>query len=139
MQDNVRTLIVPPGDTALLKYVRIFADDRGESHFDVHNVPVTMKEFAPPAAPLAVSAPEAASSFVLIQLPVAWGGDEPHPSPSRQMVYCLSGSFKITVSDGEARSFQAGDGLLLADTNGKGHVTEVTSSIPVNCVMITVP
>ena len=120
----------------MLRYVRLCADDRGESHFDLHDVPMTMKEFAPPAAPLAVSDPQAASSFVLIQLPVAWGGDEPHPSPSRQMLYCLSGSFMVTASDGDARSFQAGDALLLEDTSGKGHVTEVTSSIPVNCVMI---
>ncbi|MFZ4809431.1 MAG: hypothetical protein ACOYLQ_19420 [Hyphomicrobiaceae bacterium] len=120
----------------MLRYVSLYADDRGESHFDLHDVPMTMKEFAPPAAPLAVSDPQAASSFVLIQLPVAWGGDEPHPSPSRQMLYCLSGSFMVTASDGDARSFQAGDALLLEDTNGKGHVTEVTSSTPVNCVMI---
>jgi len=72
---------------------------------------------------------------VVIQLPVAWFGDEPHPSPGRRMVYCLSGSFRITATDGETRSFGPGDALMLADTTGNGHVTEVTSSVPVNCVM----
>lgn len=121
----------------MLKYIRLYADDRGESHFESHSVPMTIRAFAPPAAPLAVSDPRAATSFVLIQLPVAWGGDEPHPSPSRQMLYCLSGSFKVTASDGDCREFKAGDGLLLEDTRGKGHVTEVTSANPVDCVMIS--
>jgi hypothetical protein len=97
---------------------------------------MTLADFAPPAAPLAVSARQEASGFVVVQLPVAWSGDEPHPTPSRQMVYCLSGSFRITASDGETRSFGPGDALMLTDTTGNGHVTEVTSSVPVNCVMI---
>ena len=119
-----------------LKYVRIYADDHGESHFDLHELALALMDFAPPAAQLAVSNPQAASSYVVIQLPIAWGGDEPHPSPTRQMLYCLSGNFKVTASDGETRSFAAGDALLLADISGKGHVTEVTGSVPVNCVMI---
>ena len=118
------------------KFVRLYSDELGDSHFDDQSLAMTLTQLAPPAAPLPVSARQEASGFVVIQLPVAWGGDEPHPSPSRRMVYCLSGSFRITATDGETRSFGPGDALMLADTTGNGHVTEVTSSVPVNCVMI---
>ena len=117
------------------RFVRVYSDERGDSHFDEQSLAMTLTDLAPPAAPLPVSARQEASGFVVIQLPVAWGGDEPHPSPSRRMVYCLSGSFRITATDGETRSFGPGDALMLADTTGNGHVTEVTSSVPVNCVM----
>ena len=118
------------------KFVRLYSDELGDSHFDDQSLPMTLTQLAPPAAPLPVSARQDAAGFVVIQLPVAWGGEEPHPSPSRRMVYCLSGSFRITATDGETRSFGPGDAILLADTTGKGHTTEVTSSVPANCVMI---
>jgi hypothetical protein len=117
-------------------YARLYADERHESRWDAGTLPLTTKDFAPPAAPLGVSAFQAAKGYVVIELPVGWGGQEPHPSPSRQMLFCLSGSFTVMASTGEARSFQAGDALLLEDTMGKGHVTEVTSTTPVTCVMI---
>jgi hypothetical protein len=120
------------------KFVRLYSDELGDSHFDEQRLAMTLADFAPPAPPLAVSARQEASGFVVIQLPVAWCGDEPHPSPSRQMVYCLSGNFRITATDGETRSFGPGDALMLTDTTGNGHVTEVTSSVPVNCVMIAI-
>ncbi len=52
------------------------------------------------------------------------------------MLYCLSGSFKVMAIDGGSRSFETGDALLPTDANGKGHATEVTSSVPVNRLMI---
>jgi hypothetical protein len=115
---------------------RLYAGDDGESHFDTQEIAMTLQAFAPPAAPLYVSGALAASRFVFIQLPVAWGGDEPHPTPSRHLLLCLSGSFEIRSSDGEARSFSMGDALLMVDTTGKGHATTVTSDKPVTAVMI---
>jgi hypothetical protein len=52
------------------------------------------------------------------------------------MLFMLSGSFRVKPSLGEARTFVAGDGLLMEDTSGKGHMTEVTSDDPVKAVMI---
>jgi hypothetical protein len=116
--------------------LRLYADGNGESHFDTQEIAMSLQEFAPPAAPIYVSEPQAASRFVLIELPVAWGGGQPHPTPSRHMMFCLSGSFKITASDGESREFSIGDALLMADTNGKGHTTTVTSGQPATVLMI---
>ena len=46
------------------------------------------------------------------------------------MMFCLAGEFRVTTSSGQKRSFAAGDCLLMEDTFGKGHITEVTSDKP---------
>jgi uncharacterized cupin superfamily protein len=51
-------------------------------------------------------------------------------------MFCLAGTVRITASSGEMRSFAAGDCVLMEDTTGKGHITEVTSDEPVRSVMI---
>ena len=78
-----------------------------------------MQEFAPPAAPLLVSASEAASGYVLIRLPAGWVG-EAHPSPHRQILFCLKGSMDVFTSTGEKRRISAGDIWVMADTSRKG-------------------
>jgi hypothetical protein len=115
---------------------RLYADDSGESHFDMVEMPMALKEFAPPAAPLFVSEAWSSSRFVLIELPIAWGGAEPHPTPGRYMMLCLTGSLQFTSSDGASRSISAGEALLMTDTRGKGHATTVTSDKPVKAAMI---
>jgi hypothetical protein len=52
------------------------------------------------------------------------------------MMFCLAGEFRVTASSRETRSIAAGDCLLMEDTSGKGHITEVTSDVPVRAVMI---
>ena len=48
----------------------------------------------------------------------------------------FAGRFRVTASSGETRSIVAGDCLLMEDTSGKGHITEVTSDLPVRADMI---
>ena len=119
-----------------MKVTRLYADEAGESRFDSIEIAMTLQEFAPPAAPLYATAAQSASRFVVVQLPVAWGGETPHPTPGRQMLFCLSGSFRVTSSDGDSRSVSSGEALLMTDTTGKGHATAVTSDVPVTAVMI---
>jgi quercetin dioxygenase-like cupin family protein len=117
---------------------RVRMDEAGETSFDAYKVQQTLKDFAPPARPFFVSDVERATGYVMIHLPVGWVG-EPHPSPRRQIVFCLSGSLTITTSDGDSRSFEAGGAYLLEDTSGKGHKSEVTSDIPVSAVIVQLP
>ena len=91
--------------------------------------------FAPPAAPFHVSEPRPAQQVVLVELPVDWVGDA-HPTPAPHLLACLSGSFRMTASSGETRSFGPGDALLMEDTSGVGHSTEVISAEPVRALMI---
>jgi quercetin dioxygenase-like cupin family protein len=118
------------------KAFRLYVDDSGESRFENLTIPMSHKEFAPPAAPFHITDARPAQHFVVIELPVGWGGTEPHPTPGRHMTFCLSGSFRMTASSGETRLIEAGDCVLMEDTIGKGHATEVISDIPVKAVMI---
>ena len=52
------------------------------------------------------------------------------------MMFCLAGELRMTASSGETRTIAAGDCVLMEDTSGKGHITEVTSVGPVKAVMI---
>lgn len=118
-----------------IEVLRLYADDDGESRFDTVNVPMALEDFAPPADPLYVSQARTATRYVHIRLPAGWGG-ESHPSPRRQILFCLSGAMDVIASSGETRSVAAGGAWLMADTHGKGHVTRVTSEGPVDAVII---
>ena len=87
-----------------LGYVRVYADSLGESHFADSEIPLELKDFAPPAAPLSVSSAQAASEVLFLSLPEGWFGDW-HPAPRRQYLISLSGEVEIEVSDGERESF----------------------------------
>jgi hypothetical protein len=120
---------------------RLVADKAGGSRFESATIPFQLKEFAPPASPLHVTDPRPAQSYVVIDLAVGWGaGDtEPHPAPAPHMVFILMGRVRITASSGETREFGAGDGVLLEDTSGTGHITAVISDQPAKAVMIRLP
>jgi hypothetical protein len=122
-----------------MKVVRLYADASGESRFETTTLPMVLKEFAPPAAPLRVSDPQPARSYVILEVGAEWGGAVPHPSPARMMAFSLSGRTRVTTSSGESRTFVAGDCLLHDDTSGKGHSTEVLSDVPARWVFIRLP
>lgn len=106
-------------------YVRLYADPSGVSHFAQVRVPLETTDFAPPAPPLHVSRGEEAERFVFAVGPTGWDADW-HPTPKRQFVFCLNGVFEVTAGDGESRIFRPGDVLLLEDTEGRGHRTQIT-------------
>ena len=102
------------------RYVRLFADADGESHFEDVEVPLATVDFAPPARPMHLSAFGPAERWAFFQIPAGWVGDW-HPTPRRQVFFWLAGEVEITASDGEVRRFPAGTVLLVEDTAGKGH------------------
>jgi hypothetical protein len=108
-------------------YVRLYADEQGESHFDEIEVELAAADFAPPAAPLHVASLFPAVRCGFVCGPPDWDGQIPHPTPGRQFFCNLRGEYEITASDGTTRRFPAGSVLLLEDTTGKGHSTRITS------------
>jgi quercetin dioxygenase-like cupin family protein len=116
-------------------YTRIYCDVDGESHFDDISVNVAPVDFAPPAPPLYMTAPQKAERTILCTIPSEWDGDW-HPSPHRQFFIQLSGELEVEVSDGEKRRFSAGSLVLLEDTTGKGHLTREISSTGVDAVFV---
>ena len=50
-----------------MKVLRLYADALGESRFETTTIPMVLKEFAPPAAPLCVSDPQPAQNYVILE------------------------------------------------------------------------
>lgn len=113
-----------------MKYVRIYADANGESHFEDVEVELTPVDFAPPAPPMNLSAFTPATKFGFVSAPLGWYGDW-HPTPRQQIFFSLSGEIEAEVSDGEKRRLGPGSVTLLEDTTGKGHTTRVVGTADV--------
>lgn len=124
--------------TAPVRVLRLYANEGGLSCVEFMEIERELTQFAPPATPFPVSKPAGASRFVLLQLPVGWKGKR-HPSPARQLLFCLAGSVRVTPGLGGAVVVSVGDAWLMEDTTGSGHVTEVISLEPFEAVVIQLP
>jgi len=118
--------------------LRLFANDSGASCFEQFEIARQLRDFAPPASPLFSSDIAPASGYTVVRLPVGWNGEK-HPTPRRFILFGLRGRMRITPGAGEPRIIAAGDVLLMEDTTGAGHVTEVVSEEPFDAVMIALP
>lgn len=123
---------------APVKVQRLRANGSGQSTFDTFEIEREMTLFAPPAHPFPVSASTPASRFVVLQLPAGWSGER-HRTPTRQMLFCLAGSVRVTPDVGDAVTISVGDAWLMEDTTGSGHKTEVISQGPFEAVVIQLP
>lgn len=120
---------------ARIDYLRIYSDADGCSHFEVKNVGLETKNYAPPAPPLNTSALAPADNSVFLELPVGWYGDW-HPTPVRQWLILMSGECEFEAGDGERAICKAGDVVMLDDTSGKGHQTKVLGEVAVRMAAI---
>ena len=118
-----------------MKYIRIYCDDAGDSHFEDVSVEVSPVDYAPPAQPLNLAAPIDSERMILFSVPAGWVGDW-HPSPCRQFYIQLSGELEIQVGDGEIRKFSAGSIILVEDTSGRGHVSRNLGNSEVNAIFV---
>ncbi len=112
-----------------MRYVRLYGDEQGESHFEEVAISLETVAYAPPAPPLDLSAYQPATNFFFMHLPSGWEGDW-HPSPQRQMVIVVSGIFEVEAGDGEVRRFYPGDVKLGDDTQGRGHRSRSVGDTP---------
>ena len=121
-----------------MRYIRLFADADGVSHFQDAEVSLVESAYAPPAPPYLVSEREGATGVVMTTLPAGWFGDW-HPSPRLQWWFQLSGELEVEVGDGEKRRLGPGDIVRVEDTTGRGHTTRVVGSEPVRAVYVHLP
>jgi hypothetical protein len=110
-----------------MKYVRIYADQNGDSHFEDVEVGMSPTDFAPPAPPVDLSPWMPTTNVGFIGFSAGWYGP-PHPAPRRQFLFLLTGEGEVAVSDGEVRYFAPGSVMLAEDTSGKGHTTRVVGN-----------
>jgi hypothetical protein len=109
-------------------YLRLYTDEAGESHFQEIAVTLELTDFAPPAEPACLASLGDATSIAVIAGDGSWGGDEPHPAPTRQFALSITGTLEVTAGDGEVRTIGPGQLLLLDDTDGKGHSTRALAT-----------
>jgi hypothetical protein len=102
-----------------LHYVRVYTGADNLTEFEDLDYELVPTVFAPPAPPVAVTSPMAASGVLFLHAPAGWS-DAAHPAPARQLVMVLSGEFEGTAG-GRTRKFTTGDVALLEDTDGPGH------------------
>jgi hypothetical protein len=119
-----------------MNYPRVYASADGETHFEDINVEMTPGVYVQgiPLVDLAAWTP--VSALIFSRLAARYDSDW-HPPPRRQFVITLTGTMKLTVSDGEVRQYGPGAIFLVEDLNGKGHRTCAVGSEPVN--FVTVP
>jgi len=110
-----------------LSYVRLYADEEGESHFEDVEITFEEADFVPPAPPVLLSAFNPTDQYGFEVVPPDYYGDW-HPAPRRVLAIHLSGEGEIEASDGEVRTVRPGVILLAEDTTGKGHISRATGS-----------
>jgi hypothetical protein len=119
-----------------MRYVRLKADNGGESHFEQVAVDLNEADYRPPAPVLFVSHSYRADGLQFIRLPAGWTGDSIRP-PKAQFLICLKGHLEVTASDGEKRTFGPGDSIMMEDISGKGHRTRVKGTN--ECIAAVIP
>lgn len=121
-----------------MSYIRIYADQSGESHFQDVDVEMTLADFAPPAPPINLSHFWPSTVVGFLHFPAGWYG-KPHPTPKAQFLIGMSGDAVVTTSDGDKRNFTAGTVLLVEDTWGKGHTTCISEHTELQAMAIQLP
>lgn len=119
-------------------FLRIYADEDGESHFEDLDIDFREADFVPPAPPVLMSASHPATDYIIEQVKPGWHGDW-HPVPQRLLAVYLSGAGEMEASDGEVRCLLPGTVLLAEDTGGRGHVSRVTGSDAMHVLIIMLP
>jgi hypothetical protein len=115
-----------------MKIHRLYADDKGESHFE--DVEVQYTE-ATRGGRLSPRLP--ATGIIFREVPADYDLDW-HPAPRRQYIINLDAGVEITASDGEKRRIGAGEVLLVEDTWGKGHLSRALDGKLRHCIFVPV-
>ncbi|MEV8467114.1 cupin domain-containing protein [Fluviibacterium sp. DFM31] len=118
-----------------MKCTILSEDADGVSFFTEGEIEMAEALFAPPAPPMPRSAPEPCTRIIHIAFPPGWTGPR-HPSPRRQIAYCLSGRTRVEASNGTAITMMPGDILRMEDTEGAGHVTTSIGEVEARFVMV---
>ena len=123
--------------TTVITISRLYTDQAGDSRFDTYDVPMSLHEHAPPAAPFLLTEPEVATAYIFFRIPPGWNGGQ-HVTPNDRLVICLAGALKFIGSTGDTLTLRPGDRMMDMNTTGKGHATEVVSEEPAEGIIIRV-
>ena len=106
-----------------LKYLRIYADADGESHMEELDIDLLPKQIFPGLPALTLSSVTPATGVSFCRVPAGMTEVSWHNSPSRKLVFWLTGEIEYETSDGAIRRLPSGSVVLSEDTTGKGHIS----------------
>jgi len=106
-----------------VRIARLYADERGETHFGHADIPLASAALFPEQPPYRLTRFSAPRGVKLFAVPAGSGVFEWHTAPERQLAVALNGTVEYETSDGEIRRLGPGEVLLVEDTTGRGHVT----------------
>ena len=115
-----------------MKIIRLYADEKGESHFQDIEV-----KFEAPTPSGRVSARQPATGIIFREVPATYDLDW-HPAPRRQYIINLDAGVQLTASDGESRHIKAGEVVLVEDTWGKGHLSKAIDGKLRHCIFVPI-
>ncbi len=118
-----------------MKYLRLYADQDGDSHVEELQTEFDMQEYAPPAPEFGISAPTEAARYVFVNFPPNWTSGL-HPTPRRQLFVVLAGHLVGEATDEAIMDLWPGDVVLMEDTTGKGHTAKTMDGAEVHAMMI---
>jgi hypothetical protein len=104
-----------------MKCLRVYADEKGESHFSEMEIAMSESQLVP-GHTIQRSSPTAAAHIQFLTFPAGVSNDW-HPAPARQFVISLDRTFEIETSDGQRRQVRPSNVIFVEDTWGKGHKT----------------
>ena len=112
-----------------MKFPRIYADDHGETHIGVADIPEHEAPVGPPPNPVGkMTDAEAVSSLRGLFGPA--GTEVPaHNAPQPYICIVLAGEGEVETSDGTTLRLRAGELIYCDDISGKGHVTRSLSDV----------
>ena len=116
-------------------YLRLYTDDRGESHFVLRSVGGVLEA---EAAGRTLLDDGTASGYSLRVVAPGWTRDW-GPSKARTLAVYIAGEGMVESSDGDYRRVCPGVVLLAEDTTGRGHRAEVTGDEPLVVLHVVLP
>ncbi len=117
-------------------YVRLYADENGESHFEDVSGEMIPTDFAPPAPITFTGCHRREKTALFFSAPPNWDAKW-HPVPAHQFLAFLKGDYEVEASDGEKRLFGPGDLILAEDVTGKGHYSKLIGTGEGNLILVT--
>lgn len=100
-----------------MKIIRIYNDEKGESHFEDFEIPLIDQ------GEIGFLSENFEVKKLQFRTVSADYDYDFHHAPQKQYIVLLDGGVEIETSLGEPRQFQTGEILLVEDTTGKGHKT----------------
>lgn len=101
----------------------IVSDADGGSRFVLHDLQMTALVPTAGLPSIATSSLWSSSGIHFMHIPEAESGTPLpwHPAPSPRLIICLGGVSQQETTDGDIRTFTAGEMFLTVDVTGKGH------------------